>query len=62
MQQNRMIKSQIAVDDLLKLINVCKRRLDNTPMFLEEERQNLEMEMQNYRIHIGKLNEVHDDV
>lgn len=58
MKRNKMMESQIAVDDLSKLIVERKRRLDSTPMFLEEERRDLEMEMQNYRIHLEKLHEV----
>lgn len=60
MSRDREITNQIAVDTLTKLITDRTKQLDNTPVFLEQERENLEMEIRNYKRHLQKIQEVQE--
>ena len=46
MSENREITNQLAIDTLEKLITDCMEQLNNTPFFLESERENLVMEIE----------------
>jgi len=60
MSNDREITNQIAVDTLTKLITDRTKQLDNTPVFFEQERENLEMEIRNYKRHLQKIQEVQE--
>lgn len=52
MSENQEITNKIAIDTLEKLITNRLEQLNNTPAFLEEERENLEMEIESYKRHL----------
>lgn len=58
MSENREVTDQIAFNSLKKLITDRMRQLNNTPAFLEQERENLKMEIKNYKRHLQKIGEV----
>ena len=60
MSENQEITNKIAIDTLEKLITDRLERLNNTPVFLEEERENLEMEIRSYKRHLRKIREVQE--
>ena len=60
MSEDREITNKIAIDTLEKLITDSLERLNNTPVFLEEERENLEMEIRSYKRHLRKIREVQE--
>ncbi len=60
MSEDREITNKIAIDTLEKLITDRLERLNNTPVFLEEERENLEMEIRSYKRHLRKIREVQE--
>ncbi len=60
MSEDREITGQIAIDVLEKLITDRMEQLNNTPVFLEEERENLEMEIGSYKRHLRKIREVQE--
>ncbi len=60
MSENREITNQLAIDTLEKLITDCMEQLNNTPFFLESERENLVMEIESYKSHLRKIREVQE--
>lgn len=60
MSEGREITNKIAIDTLEKLITDRLEQLNNTPVFLEEERENLEMEIESYKRHLRKIREVQE--
>ncbi len=60
MSDEREITNQIAVDILTKLITDRTEQLNNTPVFMEYERENLEMEIQSCKRHLQKIQEVQE--
>lgn len=60
MSEDREITNKIAIDTLEKLITDRLEQLNNTPVFLEEERENLEMEIESYKRHLRKIREVQE--
>lgn len=60
MSENREITNKIVIDTLEKLITDRLDQLNNTPVFLEEERNNLEMEIESYKRHLQKMREVQE--
>lgn len=54
------ITNQIAIDTLMKLIVDRTTQLSNTPVFLEQERENLKMEIKNYKRHLQKIRKVQE--
>ena len=60
MSEDREITNKIAIDTLEKLITDRLERLNNTPVFLEEERENLEMEIRSYKRHLRKIRKVQE--
>lgn len=60
MSSNMEITNQIAIDLFDELITVRTNQLNNTPVFLEQERQNLEMEIKNYKTHLERIQEVQE--
>lgn len=49
------ITSQIAIDKLQEMVTDLTCKLNNTPAFLEEERQNLEMEINTYKRDLERI-------
>lgn len=60
MSEDREITNKIAIDTLEKLITDCLEQSNNTPAFLEEERENLEIEIRSYKRHLRKIREVQE--
>ena len=60
MSENKEITNQLAIDTLEKLIKDRTEQLNNTPFFLESERENLEMEIGSYKRHLQKIREVQE--
>lgn len=60
MSEDREITNKIAIDTLEKLITDRLDQLNNTPSFMEEERENLEMEIESYKRHLRKIREVQE--
>lgn len=60
MSEAREITNKIAIDTLEKLITDRLEQLNNTPAFLEEERENLEIEIRSYKRHLRKIREVQE--
>ena len=60
MSEDREITNKIAIDTFEKLITDRLEQLSNTPVFLEEERENLEMEIESYKRHLRKIREVRE--
>lgn len=58
MSEDKEITNQIAIDTLEKLITDRMEQLNNTPFFLELERENLEMEIRSYKKHLRNIREV----
>ncbi len=55
MIRNKEITGQIAVDTLEQLIKDRIEQLNSTPLFLELERKNLEMEIKDYKRHLRDI-------
>lgn len=49
------ITDKVAIKVLQDSIEKKTRELNNTPAFLEEERQNLDMEIRSYKRHLEKV-------
>lgn len=60
MSENKEITNQLAIDTIEKLIKDRTEQLNNTPFFLEAERENLEMEIGSYKRHLRKIREVQE--
>ena len=60
MSEDREITNKIAIDTLEKLITDCLDQLNNMPVFLEEERDDLEMEIESYKRHLRKIREAQE--
>lgn len=60
MSENQEITNKIAIDTLEKLITDRLEQLNNTPGFMKEERENLEMEIESYKRHLRKIQEVQE--
>lgn len=55
------ITNRIAIDILEKLIAGRTKQLNNTPVFLEQEREELEAEIRNYKKQLLQIQEVQDE-
>lgn len=60
MSEDREITNKIAIDTLEKLITDRLEQLNNTSGFMEEERENLEMEIESYKRHLRKIREAQE--
>lgn len=60
MSENQEITNKIAIDTLEKLITDRLEQLNNTPGFMKEEQENLEMEIESYKRHLRKIREVRE--
>ena len=60
MSEDREITNKIAIDTLEKLITDRLEQLNNTSGFMEEERENLEMEIERYKRHLRKIREAQE--
>lgn len=60
MSEDGEVTNKIAIDTLEKLITDRLEQLNNTPVFLDEERKNLALEIASYKRHLRKIREVQE--
>ena len=52
---NKAITDEIAIDTLKELIADCEKRKSLLPVFMTEEIENLQMEINSYRVQLQKI-------